>query len=440
MSVHTKSRVWMGVIAIAASASLVLAACSSPTAKTSSSASSDSSPVTVTLWHEFGTTQEATAISKLADAYHGLHPNVTIKLVSQPAENYYALLQASSISHTGPDLAVTWPGLYTLKYANILQPLNDLIPKDTLAAMPDLKFSSLGFDEKSQLLSLPWETVYYMGYYNKDAFSKAGVTTPLNNWQDLFQACDKLRKSGITPIVYGNGGQGLGAEFFPWFDMSFIEAGLLSPDQWKGLYDGDEPWNAPDQVQALEKWSSLHDKGCTNPDVLTKTNNLDDFTSGKAAMIIDGTWDTKAFTDKMGSNVGAIVPPLWDSGKLRVPVLTNAFSIMKGSQHTQAAAQFLTYLASAEALPIIDAAGVIGARHGATSSNPVNQQIIDLIEKNGAIRYPLLDNVIQGPVVDVGVKVLPSVLAGKISAADATKQLADEWQRLPADQRGSTYK
>ena len=43
--------------------------------------------------------------------------------------------------------------------------------------------------------------------------------------------------------------------------------------------------------------------------MLTKTNNLGDFETGKAAMMIDGTWDTQKFTEALGANVAAFVPP-----------------------------------------------------------------------------------------------------------------------------------
>ena len=42
----------------------------------------------------------------------------------------------------------------------------------------------------------------------------------------------------------------------------------------------------------MQKWADLKTKGCTNPDVLTKSNILGYFGSGKAAMIVDGNWDT----------------------------------------------------------------------------------------------------------------------------------------------------
>ncbi len=47
--------------------------------------------------------------------------------------------------------------------------------------------------------------------------------------------------------------------------------------------------------------------------MLTKTNNLGDFASGKAAMMVDGTWDTQKFTGALGSKVAAFVPPFSDT-------------------------------------------------------------------------------------------------------------------------------
>ena len=97
----------------------VIAACGSSTSS-SSSTSPGASKVTLTIWHNYGTEQNATALQNLATAFEKLHPNVTIKVVSQPADNYFALLQAAAVSKTGPDLAVMWTGLFTLQYKDFL--------------------------------------------------------------------------------------------------------------------------------------------------------------------------------------------------------------------------------------------------------------------------------------------------------------------------------
>jgi raffinose/stachyose/melibiose transport system substrate-binding protein len=428
------------LIAMAAIAAAVLAACSSSSGNGSPSASGSDAPVTLTLWHNYGTEQNAQATKNLVDAYTALHPNVTIKLVSQPADNYFSLLQAAAVSKTGPDLAVMWTGLFTLQYKAFLTNLQGLVPDSALSQVQGLQWTAPGFDAANGPLVMPLEKQFYIGFYNKAAFKKAGVSSVPTDWSELNAACTKLKNAGYTPMVYGNGGQSLGAEFYPWYDASYLMIGQYSVDQWKGLYDGTIPWNSPDNVAQFTKWANLESSGCTNTDILTKTNNLDDFTSGKAAMIVDGTWDTQKFTDAMGKNVAAFVPPFSDQpikGVVEYP--GDGFSIMSYSQHQQAAADFLTFMTTQQAADAINKAGLIPDINGTSTTNPVNQQMLDFAENQGFVRYPMLDNVVQGDVVDTGNKQLPSVLANKISPTDALNQMFNAWKQLPADQRSSTY-
>jgi ABC-type glycerol-3-phosphate transport system substrate-binding protein len=442
------------VVAGIATAAL-LAACSSGSSASSSStapagsaaaggsaaASADSgAPVKLTLWHNYGTEQNAVATKALTDAYTAKHPNVTFDIVAQPGDNYFSLLQAAAVSQTGPDLAVMWTGLFDLKYQEWLTNLKDLVPADTLSKVQGLEWMSPGFDKANGPLVMPLERQFYIGFYNKKLLADAGVTAVPTTWDELYSACDKLKAKGVTPIVYGNGGQSLGATFYPWYDMSYLMSGLYPVEKWKGLYDGTIAWDSQANVDQLNKWAALKTKGCTNDDILTKTDNLDDFTSGKAAMIIDGTWDTQKFTDVMKDNVAAFVPPFSDSavkGVIEYP--GDGFSITKYSKNQQAAADFLTFLASPEGAAIVDKAGLIPALEGTTTTNPVNEQMLGFAANDGMTRYPMLDNVVQGDVVDVGNKMLPSILDGSTSVQDGLGQMAAAWQALPEANRGSSY-
>jgi raffinose/stachyose/melibiose transport system substrate-binding protein len=414
-----------------------LAACSSGGA----GSTDGSGKVTLTLWHNYGTEQNATATQNLIDAYESTHPKVKIKVVSQPADNYFSLLQASAVSKSGPDLAVMWTGLFTLKYKNLFTGLKGLVPDAALAKMQGLRWTTDNFDPNGNPYVMPLETQFYIGFYNKDAFAKAGVSSMPTTWDQLYAACGKLKSAGYTPIVYGNGGQSLGAEFYPWYDASYLAIGQLPVDQLRNLYDGQTQWNSPAQLDAYGKWAALESKGCTNSDVLTKTNNIDDFLGGKAAMIIDGTWDTQKFTDKLGASVAAFVPPFSDTPiKGVVNYAGDGFGITSYSQHKKQAADFLAFIASAAGVKAVDKAGLIPDVAGATTSNPVNQQMLDFVEKDGMTAYPMLDNVIQGDVVDVGNKVLPSILAGKMSPQAGLGQMQSAWKQLTADQRSTQYK
>ena len=88
---------------------------------------------------------------------------------------------------------------------------------------------------------------------------------------------------------------------------------------------------------------------------------------------------------------------------------------------------------------LINDAGLIPDLAGTTTTNPVNQQMLDFAAKDGLTAYPMLDNVVQGDVVDSGNKLLPPILAGKTTPTDALGQLNTVWRQLPDDQRTSNY-
>ncbi|MSX26593.1 MAG: extracellular solute-binding protein, partial [Actinobacteria bacterium] len=397
-------------------------------------------PVTVTIWHNLGDTQNATATKALTDAYTAAHPNVTFDLVSQPGDNYFSLLQAAAVSKTGPDLVLMWTGLFALKYKEYLTSLKGLVPDDALASQGSLEWSSDNFDIANGPYVMPLDRQFYIGFYNKDAFAKAGVTAVPTTWTELYESCAKLKKAGYTPIVYGNGGQSLGALYYPWYDGSYLAIGQNGGDG-KSLYNGSNAWDSAENVATFSKYAALKSKGCTNSDILTKTNNVEDFIGEKAAMIIDGTWDTKKFTDALGDKVSAFVPPFSDNPiKGVVEFAGQGFALTSYAAQKQAAVDFLTFMTTDEAAKVIDAAGLIPNKKGSTTSNPVNQEMLAFAASGGFTTFPMLDNVLQGDVVDAGNKIIPSILAGKTSPAKGLAQLKQVWDQIPAENKGDSYK
>ena len=426
------------ITACAIAIALVLSGCSS---SSKDSAATSDEPVTITLWHNLGDTQNAEATKALTDAYTALHPNVTFDLVSQPGDNYFALLQAAAVSKSGPDLALMWTGLFALKYKSYLTNLKGLVSDAALAREGSLEWTADNFDAASGPYVMPLDRQFYIGFYNKDAFAKAGVSAVPTTWNELYAACGKLKSAGFTPIVYGNGGQSLGALYYPWYDASYIAIGQSSVSGLRDLYSGANQWNSAANIDSYSKYAALKTKGCTNSDVLTKTNNVEDFLGGKAAMIIDGTWDTKKFTDAFGDKVAAFVPPFSDSPiKGVVEFAGQGFGLTSYSKNQAAAAAFLEFMTTDEAAKVIDGAGLIPNINGATTSNAVNQQMLDFAATGGLDRYPMLDNVLQGDVVDAGNKIVPSILGGKTAVKSGLDQMAQVWKALPADNRTETYK
>ncbi len=397
---------------------------------------SASSKTTLTLWQNYGTEQNAVATKNLIAAFEKLHPNIVINDVPQPGTNYFQLLQSSAISGNGPDLAVMWTGIYDLQYSSLLVNLKGNVPSADLSKMEGLQWEAPNFDTSLGTYVMPLETQFYIGFYNKKLFAEAGIKSVPTDWTQLFADCKLLKAKGIQPLVYGNGGQAISTEFYPWYDMSYLMIGAHPLTTWKALYDGSIPWTSSANVAQLQKWAELQKDGYTNSDVLTNTSNIQQFEKGKAAMLVDGTWDTAQYTGAMGNNVAAFVPPYSNTpinGVVEYP--GDGFSVMKWSKHQKQDFEFLDFLTTTQAGNIINKAGLIPDISGLTTSNPVNQEMLNFVTKDHMTPYPMMDNYVQVNVGDAADKVLPAVLANQQSALSALQNMAQAWQQLPAAQR-----
>jgi raffinose/stachyose/melibiose transport system substrate-binding protein len=327
-----------------------------------------------------------------------------------------------------------------VKYQNQLLNLKQYFTTADLSKVNGARWSSANFDPAQGLLVMPLENQFYMGFYNKALFQKAGIAKVPTDWTQLYAACAKLKKIGVAPIVYGADPQAIGPSPYPFYDLSYIMAGLYTPDQWKGLYTGQIPWTAPNVVAQVSNWTSLPKHGCTNSDVLTKTNILGAFMKGQAGMIIDGNWDTATLQKALGSKVAPFLPPFTSKPQNAVVQYAgDGFSVSKQSNHQKEAVAFIRFLMSPQAEKIIAAAGLIPDVEGYTTSNPLANQMLAFAAKQGKTAYPMIDNVIQGDVVTAGQKQLDAALGGDISALTALKTMKSTLESLPANQRSNTY-
>jgi ABC-type glycerol-3-phosphate transport system substrate-binding protein len=422
-----------GIGIVALGAALLGTACGS-------SSGASNSKVSLKLWQNYGTESNATATNALVSAFEKLHPNISISVSAQPAANYFALLQAAAISHTGPDLAVMWTGLFSLQYKSYLENLKSWIPASALNQLSGMRWVAPGFDTNNGAYVIPLEDQFYIGFYNKSLFTKAGITQVPQTWSQLTTDCQAFKAMGTNCLYYGADTQALGAEFYPYYDLSYLMIGAFTLAQWEGLYSGKIPWTSPVVEAQLSKWAALHRNGYTNQNVISSSDSLIAFEQGKTAMIVDGNWNLAALYQVMGSNLATFVPPFSDTpinGVVQFP--GDGFSMTTYSQHKPEAAAFLQFLTTKQAAAIVDVNGLIPDVVGTTTTNPVSQDMLNFAAKNGMTIYPMLDNVTQVDVVNAGSKVLPELLAGQITVAAACQALQQALQHLPQGQRGSTW-
>ena len=131
-----------------------------------------------------------------------------------------------------------------------------------------------------KVYGLPFSVSLPVGYYNMDAFKKAGITSHPKTWDDVVSYCDKLRKVGYdNPLFWGWNITG------NWF----FQALLWSQGTAIITKDGKINFDGPEGLKALETMKKLF-RGC-------KMKNLKagdagkPFNAGKVAMFF---WSTSA--------------------------------------------------------------------------------------------------------------------------------------------------
>jgi multiple sugar transport system substrate-binding protein len=141
---------------------------------------------------------------------------------------------------------------------------------------------------------LPWKSNPVVIFYNKKAFTKAGIDAenpPLSTYDDFLATARKVVKSGgakyaILPAPT--------SEFFQtWFDFYPLYAaesgGKLLVEDGKATFAGDEG----KRVAAF--WQTLYKEGLSGKEKY----NGDAFADGKAAMAIVGPWAIPVYKDKV---------------------------------------------------------------------------------------------------------------------------------------------
>lgn len=157
-----------------------------------------------------------------------------------------------------------------------------------------------------------------MVFYNKTLFAKAGITAPPKTWSDFVAVCAKLKAAGIVPIELGGGDP---------FAASMPLVGILSADvlgkdaNWlQERYAGKVKFSDANVQTAVAKYRTLAKNGYFEDGALgvKYADSITNFTSGKTAMYMMGSWFLGSVPKDHADDFGAFMTPT-DDGSLVVP-------------------------------------------------------------------------------------------------------------------------
>ncbi|WP_417193045.1 ABC transporter substrate-binding protein [Bifidobacterium pullorum] len=252
---------------------------------------------TIVFWHNATAGDGRQYWEDFAAAFESEHEGVTVQIEAIQNEDYEGkLTTAMQDLGSGPDVFMTLGGQkdQDMIDAGQLMDLTDKI-SDTVKTQMAASLDSATYDGK--IYGVP-TTVQPGGiWYSKDLFAQAGITEAPTTWEELMDACQKLKDAGIDPIAVGAKDAWPAAHWYYWLSLR-----ICSPDVYEESM-ANKDFSAECWTAAGEKLQELNDAGYFNEGYLTTTAQQGASSSAgllanhKAAMELMGTWEPGVLKD-----------------------------------------------------------------------------------------------------------------------------------------------
>ena len=422
------------LLSLGLAAMLLAAACGQAATSTTSpgatAGAGEKVELTFWYWAESDAPGADKWMAETVEKYKAVKPNVTVNVVPQSTDTLISAFQAAVTAGSGPDIASQWATGPVLGFVwqDALVPVSDYVAADEMS-------NWLNVDENKYNGKHWGAPLYLIGIgvmYNKTLFTQAGVTPPDSGrwtWDEFIAACDKLKAAGITPFAIGDK-NGYGGAW--WFANVGIQ-GLDSTEDLRQAVVGNAKFTDEKYTAWYSRLDDMVKKGYFNAD--TMSLDLDQgvrlFWQGQAAMAFGTDGMIKqALTDVGEDKVGVMRPPKWGTGKLADAgnaTQSISFLITKWSKHPQEAADFLTFMHTADRLTAwYKATGVIAADKRFDRSLVTSPVLKQMMEWETTGPQVWLENYLPGQVdSDADLPAGQTIFAQSGSPADA----ADLWQR-----------
>ena len=282
---------------------------------------------------------ETQLLSSTIDSFRVSNPDIAVKYEPIPG-SYSEKIQLMLGTATAPDIfylkGMTAPSY--IRY-EVLQPLNSFASQSPDFNSDDFyPFLREAFMQDSVFFGFPKDFNPYVLFYNRKMFQDAGITSPPQNWTELFEISKALTKD-----LDGDGKiDQWGLVIEPTIEM--IMPFVLQNEGYFQAPDGRLAFTEAPFLEALDYYINLYrSKVAALPSEVGAGWNGDAFGRKRCAMIFAGGWVIPFLQDNFPSVEYAI--DYLPAGKRRATVaFTTAYVMPKSGKNHQKAWKLLSYL------------------------------------------------------------------------------------------------
>ncbi len=275
-------------------------------------------------------------------------------------------------------------------------------------------------------------------WYNKALFKQYNVPEPVNGttFEEFLKMIDTFTASGVTTVA-----KGAKDPFSVWnFLLGWARYGYF--DKIDAIFAGTESFANADFIHYFEKIAAMREHGAFPSNIATmdyfQAGNM--FKNGESAMMDSGAWDTAAFDEALGEDVGFWWGPVFADGagsqQLSMQAPTNNIRVNKAvlndAAKKSAVYRFLDYFYSAEADQIRIGLGTVPlANPGDTSSvSPAFKAVLESMADTAWPSVPdQADLVVSEPVQVAMYDALYGVMVGTYAPEEALSYVEEAQAR-----------
>lgn len=388
---------------------------------------------TLNLWY----LSDNPTVPDAAKRFEKANPGWKVNLTDTPNDQYKTKLRVGLGTANGPDVFFNWGGSDLIEYnkSNLIVPLDDLMEQKKLADVFSPAVLKQGqVDGKQYALATAVEAS--MVWYNKDIFSKLGLSVP-TTWDQFLNVIAKTKAAGYTPIATANATQWPGSQW--WSELVSLSCG---PDFWATIGTASPKIRLDDPcvVAANQKIVDLVKAGAFNQGFngldYDKGESRQLFWSGKAAMNHMGNWTLTSAKDEAPDMLGKMdffTVPAWSGAKGTSDMMTGGlapmYSVAGTTKSPDKAKELLYYLVDQDAANDITKLGRVPVYKGTQISDPLVKKVSDAIAAAPALAaWP--DHVLEPEWTTEMLRDTQSVFGLSMSPQDAAKAMQAKYEQV----------
>lgn len=332
--------------ALTATAALVLTGCSATGGDNGDAGGKTT--IVVDMWA--GSEDDTAALKAQVAIAQEQNPDLKIETRSAPWGDFFTKLTTNMASGNMACVTGMNSGMlssYTAGFAKLTA--DDL----KAAGIVEEEFAPGAFEilsNKGDVYGVPFDMATMLTYYNADMLAETGAPVPAVGW--TFDDFEATAKAATTPE---HAGFGIGMGGFQWQALPISKSGVQPATK-----DGKLDMTNPAFVDAATWYGELVTKQKVALPVASASDTgwgESQYSSGMAAMAVDGTWNAVGYLDNdPGFKAGMAPLPAGPEGSLGL-VLGSGFGISKDCKNKPEALKVLGSLLSVDAQNYIASSG-----------------------------------------------------------------------------------